>query len=128
MTKHPLPNSKIHQILWGGILNAKEQLSFCGEIQIPNGFWIKMSGSKQHLNLVWIFRGLKPLEKKLTNSSKFYLEMIFMNVNLFGLTCMKNFEDTIQLAFELDLINKEGFEFEYELELGLQWSSTVTTL
>jgi hypothetical protein len=51
-----------------------------------------------------------------------------MNVNLFGLTCMKNFEDTIQLAFELDLINKEGFEFEYELELGLQWSSTVTTL
>jgi hypothetical protein len=60
------------------------------------------------------------LEKKLTNSSKFYLEMIFMNVNLFGLTCMKNFEDTIQLAFELDLINKEGFEFEYELELDLQ--------
>jgi hypothetical protein len=39
-----------------------------------------------------------------------------MMVNLDVITCMQKFEDPIQVAFELDLIIKKGFEFEYELE------------
>jgi hypothetical protein len=45
--------------------------------------------------------------------------MIFMNVNLDGMTCMQKIKGHIQVTFELDLIIQKGFEFEYELGLTL---------
>jgi hypothetical protein len=44
MTKQPFPNSKITNF-WGevGRINKKEQLSLCGQIQIPKG-----------VNKIWI--------------------------------------------------------------------------
>jgi hypothetical protein len=38
-----------------------------------------------------------------------------MNVNLYGLTCMQKFEDTIQVAFGLDLIIKENLNLNMTL-------------
>jgi hypothetical protein len=34
-----------------------------------------------------------------------------MNADLYGITCVQKFEDTIQVAFGLDLNNKKNFEF-----------------
>jgi hypothetical protein len=53
--------------------------------------------------------------------------MIFMNVNLYGLTCMQNFEVTTQVAN--DLIGKHiQIGFEFILKHGLQSRNTVDTL
>jgi hypothetical protein len=101
LTKLQFPNSKIYQILWGGKINKKERLSFWLKIQ-NLGFRITNSGIKQDLNLVWIFKGIKHLEKNLNNSSKFSLGMIFMNLKLYGIACMKNVK--ILYKWHLDLI------------------------
>jgi hypothetical protein len=50
--------------------------------------------------------------------------MFFMNVNLDGHTCMQKFEHTIQVTFELDLINKKDLNLNLNFRLGF----TVATL
>jgi hypothetical protein len=67
-------------------------------------------------------------EKNLNNSPKFYLDMIFMNVNLGGCTCMQKFEDTVQVAFEFDVIIKEYLNLSMNFERGLDFSYTVAAL
>jgi hypothetical protein len=55
--------------------------------------------------------------------------MIFLNVNLDGLTWMQNFEVTTQVA--IDLIWKYiqiGFEFKFILKQGLQARNIVDTM
>jgi hypothetical protein len=55
------------------------------------------------------------LEKNPDNSTKFYLPKVFMNVNLYGLTCMQKCEDTMQVAFGLGLIIKENLNLNLNL-------------
>jgi hypothetical protein len=43
--------------------------------------------------------------------------MIFMNMNLDGITCMQNFDDPIQLAFELNLIIEKDLNLNLNLVL-----------
>jgi hypothetical protein len=64
----------------------------------------------------------------MNNSPKFYLDMIFMNVNLDGITCIQKFEDTIQVAFGLDLIIKENLNLNINIKIGLHCMSTVAAL
>jgi hypothetical protein len=54
--------------------------------------------------------------------------MIFMNVNLDGLTCMQKFDDTLQVAFGLDLIIKEDLNLNTNFKPGLHCSYTLVTL
>jgi hypothetical protein len=53
---------------------------------------------KQHLNLVWILKGFKPLINNSIDSSKFFLDLIFNIMNLDDLTCIKKIEVTLQVA------------------------------
>jgi hypothetical protein len=119
LTKLPLSNSKIYLTFWGGRINKKEQLFFWAQIQNPNEFWITNLGSNQDLNLVWIFRGIKPLDKNLNNSSKFSLDIIFMNVNLDDITCMQKFEDPTQVTFGINLIIQMNLNMIFELGFTL---------
>jgi hypothetical protein len=76
---------KIHQTMHDGSLNSNEHLWFLKQVQIPNIMWIKILGNKLTLNLGRIYWGFKQLSKNLVNSPKFYLDFIFMNINLFCL-------------------------------------------
>jgi hypothetical protein len=71
------------------------------------------------LNLVWIFRGIKPLDKNLNNSSKFSLDIIFMNVNLDDITYMQKFEDPTQVTFGINLIIQMNLNMIFELGFTL---------
>jgi hypothetical protein len=51
-----------------------------------------------------------------------------MNVHLDGITCMKKFEDPIQVAFGPDLIIKENLNLNMNFELGSHYSYTVDAL
>jgi hypothetical protein len=97
MAKLPFLNSKNYQIICCGRINQREQLSFWTIIQIPNGFWITDSGLNQYLKFVWIFKRTKPFGKNSNNSPKLSLCMIFKNINLNGITCVKKFEDPSQV-------------------------------
>jgi hypothetical protein len=98
-------------------------------------FQFKMEFELQNQEMNWVgiwlefIEGPNLLGKKLDNSQKFYLVMIFLNVNLDGLTWMQNFEVTTQVA--IDLIWKYiqiGFEFKFILKQGLQARNTVDTM
>jgi hypothetical protein len=54
--------------------------------------------------------------------------MIFLNVNLDSLHCMQKFEDTIQVAFVLDLIIKEDLNLNMNFELGLHCNYTIASI
>jgi hypothetical protein len=56
------------------------------------------------LNISLILKGFKPFGKNLVNSLKFYLEIIFMHVNLDIHTCMQEFGVPLQVAIELGLL------------------------
>jgi hypothetical protein len=46
--------------------------------------------------------------------------MIFMNINLDGITCMQKFEDPLHMAFGLDLIKKDlNLNMNFELCFAL---------
>jgi hypothetical protein len=45
--------------------------------------------------------------------------MIFMNMNVDGITCLQNFEDPIEVAFGLDLITKKNLNIKFELMFAL---------
>jgi hypothetical protein len=44
--------------------------------------------------------------------------MIFMNMNLYDITCMQKFEDPIQVLFGFHLINKKDLNLNMKFELG----------
>jgi hypothetical protein len=57
------------------------------------------------------------LVKNLINSLKFYLEVIFMNVNLCGHTCMQKVGVPLQVAYDLAWnINKKDLKFEIQTQ------------
>jgi hypothetical protein len=56
--------------------------------------------------------------KNQNNSPKFSIYMIFMNMNLYDITCMQKFEDHIQVLFEFHLINKKDLNLNMKFELG----------
>jgi hypothetical protein len=63
--------------------------------------WIlnyKIQKQKFNLNLFSILKGCKPFGKNLINSVKFYLLMIFLNMNLHCLPCMQHLEVPFQVA------------------------------
>jgi hypothetical protein len=59
----------------------------------------------------------KPFRKNFINSPKFFIDMIFHNVNLVLLTCIPKFDVPLQVVNRtwFNLIFKEGFEFKIEL-------------
>jgi hypothetical protein len=79
--------------------------------------------SLRFLTKIWIWfeflRASNLWGKNLNNSPKFSLGMIFMNMNLDGITCMQNFEDPIEVAFGLDLITKKNLNIKFELMFAL---------
>jgi hypothetical protein len=62
------------------------------------------------------------------NSPKFYLDMIFMNVNLDVLTSMQKIEDTLKVPFGFDLIIKEDLNLNTNFEPGLHCSYTLVAM
>jgi hypothetical protein len=54
--------------------------------------------NKSNLSFVSILKGFKHFGNNLINSPKFYHLMIFMNMNLDGLTCIKKFEVPLQVT------------------------------
>jgi hypothetical protein len=54
----------------------------------------------------------------MNNSPKLYLDIIFMNMNLDGITCMQSFEDPTQVASRLHLINKKDLNLNMNFELS----------
>jgi hypothetical protein len=45
-----------------------------------------------------IIKGFKPFGENIIKSLKFYLHKIFMNINLYDLTCIKKFKVPLQVA------------------------------
>jgi hypothetical protein len=86
--REAFPCSKNIQIVHEARLECFEQLSPLGQLQIRNRIHVINSGIEFNLNLPWILKGFKPCGKKLINSLKFYLNMVFTKVNLVGHTCM----------------------------------------
>jgi hypothetical protein len=97
------PLSKIHQTLQGDNLKHEEQISYLAQLQNPSIFWIIKYVNNSYLNLPWILKGFKTFGKNLINSLNLCLEIIFMNVNLDGQTCMQEFGVSIQGPFWLGL-------------------------
>jgi hypothetical protein len=59
--------------------------------------------------------GFQTFGKNLNNSPKFYLAKVFMNVNLYGLTSLQNFDDITQVTIYLDLLIKGNSNFNTNL-------------
>jgi hypothetical protein len=74
-----------------------EQILFLAKLQNLSKFWIIKFGNKSILNLVWILKGFKTSSKNLINPSKFNPHMYFKNMNLDWLTCIKEFEVSLQM-------------------------------
>jgi hypothetical protein len=81
--------SKNIQTLHEAWFEHDEQLSPLVQVQISTGFLDINFGTNSNLNLPLILKGFKPCAKILINSLKFYLDLIFTNVNLVGLTSMQ---------------------------------------
>jgi hypothetical protein len=78
---------------------SDEQLSPLVQLQIPSGFHVINFGTKS--NKFWNkiqlessinFKGVQTFWKNLVNSLEFFLDLIFMNVNLVMHTCMQENE------------------------------------
>jgi hypothetical protein len=56
--------------------------------------------------------------------------MIFMNMNLYGLTCIKNFKVPLQVVIRtwFKYYTKKGFEFKFELKPRYMVDYTVEVL
>jgi hypothetical protein len=71
------------------------------------------------LSSVWILMGFKPFGKNSINSPKLYLGTIFNTTILDWLTCIKNFEVSLQVAKRgLNRIIQKEFKFELETHLN----------
>jgi hypothetical protein len=65
-----------------------EQLSFWSNIQISLDFELQNSEANPLWNLFEFQRGSNLPKKNLINSIKFYIHMIFQNINFYWLTCI----------------------------------------
>jgi hypothetical protein len=86
------------KILWGDCLKDKEQLHFLSQLQIPSGFQVINFGTNSNLNLPWILKGFKHFSKNLINSLKFYIHMIYLNMNFCSLTCIQILDVPLQMV------------------------------
>jgi hypothetical protein len=55
-------------------------------------FELKNLEENSNLNIVWILKRSKTFGKNLIHSQKFYLLMVFLNMNLDWLTCIQEFD------------------------------------
>jgi hypothetical protein len=78
-----------------------EQLSKLDELQTPNRIHVINVGTYSNLNLLSILKGFKPCGKNLINSLKFYLDLIFIKINLVGHTCMQYIGFPIKVSKDL---------------------------
>jgi hypothetical protein len=108
------PRSKFFQTLYEDTFGYDEHLSQLGRLQIPNRIQVINFGTNSNLNPPRILKGFKPRGKKLVNSLKFYLDLIFPTVNLVGHICMQEIRVPIQVSN--DLIQNKGNEFEFEIQ------------
>jgi hypothetical protein len=81
--------SKILEILQGDSLKHMEQLYLLAQLQTCSTCQVTNSITNSNLNLPWILKGFKPFMKNLLNSLKFHLQMLYLNINLHWLTCIK---------------------------------------
>jgi hypothetical protein len=110
------PTFKNVQTLHEATFEHCEQLYRLSQLQIPNGFHVTKFGTKSNLNLPWILSRCQTCGKNLVNSLKFYLDLIFIDVNLVGHTGMEEYEVSIQVSKWLDLEIRKEFEFEFEIQ------------
>jgi hypothetical protein len=102
--KHTVfPRSKIIQTLHDVFFEHDEQLYELVQLQIPSIIHVINFGTNYNLNFPQILKGFKPCWKNLVNSLKFYLYVIFINLNLVGYTCMQDIGVPIQESIWLDL-------------------------
>jgi hypothetical protein len=60
------------------------------------------------------FKGVQTFGKNSINSPNFFLDMIFMSMNLDGLTCIKKFEVPLQVANMTKRENSKMVKLEFE--------------
>jgi hypothetical protein len=77
--------TKISQILQVDSFKHKEKLYFLDQLQNPTGLQVINSGTNSNLN----FKRYKTFYKNLINYLKFHLDMIYLNMNLDLLTCIR---------------------------------------
>jgi hypothetical protein len=109
--------SKNTQTWHGARFEYFEQLSQSGWLQIPNKIHIIILWIDLNLNLLLFLKGLNPCEKNLRNSPKFYLDLVFITVNLVGHTFMQKIWVSIQVSM---------IWFEYKKRVWI-WNSNHTT-
>jgi hypothetical protein len=69
---------------------------------------------------------LKPLRKNFINLPKLFLDMIFMKINLDGLTCIQKFEVPYKWQTKLKNGNPKGVKFKNESNIN--YVSTIELL
>jgi hypothetical protein len=89
------------------IFEPNEQCLSLAQLQISDEFHVINFGTNSNLNLPCILKGFKPFVTNLENSLKIYLEVIFLNMNLVGHTCMQENEVSTQVFLCLGLKIKE---------------------
>jgi hypothetical protein len=104
--------SKKFQTLHGARIEYFEQLSQLDQLQNPNRIHVINSRTYSNLKLLWILKGFEPCGKNMVNSLKFYLDLLFLNLNSVGHTCMPEIGVLIQVPKWLDLKIRNEFEFE----------------
>jgi hypothetical protein len=68
--------------------------------------------------MVWVLKGFKPFGKNSLNLPNIFLDILFNTVNLDWLTCIPNFEVSLQLANGLNRKIQKEFKFEFETHLN----------
>jgi hypothetical protein len=89
---------KIYQILSIDSLKHKVKLYFWDELQNPTRLLVINSKTNSNLNLPIILKEFKPFWKNLINSLKFYLHMLYLSMNLHGLTYIQILEVSLQVG------------------------------
>jgi hypoxanthine-guanine phosphoribosyltransferase len=122
--------------LQGAIFEPNEQRLSLAQLQISDEFHVINFGTNSNLNLPCILKGFKPFGTNLVNSLKIYLEVIFLNMNLVGHTCMQENEVSTQVSLCLVLKIKEkslNLKFKqtqliFHLNFTIIWRGTVQAL
>jgi hypothetical protein len=84
-----LPCSKNFQFLHAAILKYYEQFSQLCRHPILYRIRVKNSGTDSIIEYLLNFKRVKTSWKNLVNSLKFFLDLIFIKVNLVGITYMQ---------------------------------------
>jgi hypothetical protein len=94
----PFLMSKIGQILQVDGLTHREELYFLDQLQNLIGLQVINFGTNSNLHVPWILKGYKTFYKNLINSLKFHLYMIYMDMNLYWLSCIPILEVPLQVG------------------------------